>query len=148
MPDGELVELFYEVALGDHIVAFGVGYGQRGQNGVPRERRIVGWYEGERWVVGDNRWFKGPAGEELYLSPSPVVAGNEVAFTVGAGYYSEVWVADGCTISRVARSGDRVGGKQIRNFAGLDRESFSGGQLRLVANFTDGSQGFVRAHKP
>jgi hypothetical protein len=147
MPDGERNVNFFDVVLGDQIAAFGASYGKHWH--TQGSRRIVGWEPRGLWIVANDSWFESPKQRRMYLSPNPVIDGNSVAFKLHDGHgHSEIWVADGCTRTRIAQSGARVGQRVVAGFTDLWHESFVNGELLLFANFLDGTQGYILAKKP
>ena len=134
--DAGITQLF-SVALGDGVVFAGTGMA------LHDHRQIVAWSGGAPWVIAAGDDFRDPTGAVMYLAPEPVAHGTRVAFTVGLGRYSEVWVADAragapCKLERVAASGDALGTSRLEMIAGLSRDAFTVDGRLLLTVVLDG----------
>lgn len=128
---------FGSVALGDRVLYVNNIYGQK----------ITAWSDGNEWVAAQPDWFKGPIGDAPVFGDGPYVAGDDLLVRVGQDVRSELWRVSGCTLERVAGTGDVVGTTKIRSLYNLrDARLLPDGDLGFVAVMADGTTRLVRAH--
>jgi hypothetical protein len=129
--------IFGNVALGDHVLYVG-GF---------EPRRVIEWSAGKEWVAARPEWFAGAIGDAPILEPDPVVAGDDLLLQVGQGQRSEVWKVSGCTLERIAGTGDKVGSTTLAGiFDGRMSSPLPDGSIGLRATLADGTHHLLRAH--
>ena len=130
--------IFGGVALADHVVYAG-GF---------EPRRIIAWSAGTEWVAARPEWFAGSVGDQPILQPDPAVRGDDLVVQVAQDQRTELWSVAGCTLSRIAGTGDPAGRSTIRwTWDAGEVEALPGGDLAFVAVLADGSTHLARAHR-
>lgn len=130
--------IFGNVALADHVL----------YAGAYDPRRVIGWSAGNDWIAAQPEWFKGSIGDAPMLDVDPVVRRDDLVVRVAQEKRSELWNVSGCTLERIAGTGDSIGTTTISGVYNVrDTATLPDGDLLFLVVLADGSHHLVRAHR-
>jgi hypothetical protein len=129
--------IFGGVALGDNVV----------YAGTFEPRQILAWSAGTRSVAASPEWFKGALDRPI-LQSDPIARGDDLVVLVAQDTRSELWNVNGCSLERIAGSGDVIDGHTIARVYPLHQDAaLPEGDLIFVAILDDTSHHLVRARR-